>query len=140
MKIPSGGNTIETDFLVYKGRVFEELQDSTQYAILFCRSETKDAEKSTGVTAVVRQMPGKNAFILSLSENPSFYWSAVEAELEGTTYRGNGDISKDDFISLTVNQAGTSAEVDYMFEVGVGKIGERQKARGHVPDLHCYTP
>jgi hypothetical protein len=139
--LPKGGNALETDFLVYGGRLFEDVYSSNaQPAILFCRTETSEKLSGHRIKVVVRQASHGSGYILSLSVAPSYNWTAVETKLEGKKYSGKGNINPDEYISLSLNPAGTRAKVEYMFEVGAGSIGKRPQARGSVSNLQCYRP
>jgi hypothetical protein len=137
--MPSGGNAIETDFLIYGGRIFEEALRGDPHTILLCRSEINGKTTSNGVKVIVQRVSEDN-FVLSLSESPSFHWSAVEATLTETTYAGVGNMNPEEFINLSVDTSGTRAKVEYLFEIGTGRIGEREKTHGTFDSLHCYKP
>jgi hypothetical protein len=139
LAIPTGGNAIETDFLVYQERVFEE--SSAKGVVVLCRSETSKVDQKTRITVVVQKIPETDGFILNLSEAPSFYWSAVTATVdEENHYRGTSTINQEDFISLQINETGTKGTVKYAFEIGVGQVGTRQKAQGVAEHLYCHKP
>lgn len=139
---PQGMNSIETDFLAYEGKLFENVTQNEQSAILFCRSEgsTPESKKSKIKVSLRAQPNSRNnkSFILGFSDTSSgtVYWSLMHAEKSAQGYIGRGSMNPKDVIKLNMRSE-HRADVEYALEVQ--QEGKSSQATGNFRNLHCYS-
>lgn len=143
LAVPRGRNGLESDYLVHGGRLFQEAMQVRDKAILLCRTEGTGGQS---VTAVVRTnasaAQAEGTFLLGVTETRSedSQWTMVAAKFEDSAYSGRGDIVKEDFVRLRPDPERATAELDYSFETGAGKVGERPRWQAELKGLSCYQP